>query len=275
MKYFIDFEATQFSKEIISVGCIREDGETFYSLCAPIKGKITPFITNLTGITAEAVSDAMSPDQVFNTFYTWAFSLDAENPEFYCWGDSDIEFLRNTFKRVESKRARFAIGYICGGLENYAKYVSQLVNVRKESLSLLKVNKIINPEATQNHNALDDAVMLKEIYDFINTHPHEQLREMFVESFGAKELAAAANAPKKWNELGLPVGSVCILNKQKVATSVFANIDEAAAWVIKSFMGNQKNDIGVENVKARILKSCYGKPYCGIKWGIVQEAKEV
>lgn len=29
MKYFIDFEATQFSQEIISVGCIREDGQTF------------------------------------------------------------------------------------------------------------------------------------------------------------------------------------------------------------------------------------------------------
>lgn len=31
MKYFIDFEATQFSQEIISIGCIREDGQTFSS----------------------------------------------------------------------------------------------------------------------------------------------------------------------------------------------------------------------------------------------------
>lgn len=35
MKYFIDFEATQFSREIISIGCIREDGQTFYALVAP------------------------------------------------------------------------------------------------------------------------------------------------------------------------------------------------------------------------------------------------
>lgn len=52
MNYFIDFEATQFSGEIISVGCVREDGETFYVLVQPQKGKLTPFITNLTGITA-------------------------------------------------------------------------------------------------------------------------------------------------------------------------------------------------------------------------------
>lgn len=73
MKYFIDFEATQFSEEIISVGCKREDGETFYALVRPIEGKITPFITNLTGITAEMVEEAMSPDTVFEMFYDWAF----------------------------------------------------------------------------------------------------------------------------------------------------------------------------------------------------------
>ena len=31
MKYYIDFEATQYTHEIISVGCVREDGETFKS----------------------------------------------------------------------------------------------------------------------------------------------------------------------------------------------------------------------------------------------------
>ena len=95
MKYFIDFEATQFSEEIISVGCIREDGETFYSLVAPIEGKITPFITNLTGITAEMLQDAMSPDHVFESFYDWAFAND-DTPDFFVWGNSDIDFLRHT-----------------------------------------------------------------------------------------------------------------------------------------------------------------------------------
>ena len=98
MKYFIDFEATQFSEEVISVGCIREDGETFYSLVSPVEGKITPFITNLTGITAEMLQNAMSPDHVFDQFYDWAFNGD-DTPDFFVWGSNDVDFLRHTFVR--------------------------------------------------------------------------------------------------------------------------------------------------------------------------------
>lgn len=83
MKYFIDFEATQFSQEIISIGCIREDGQTFYALVAPKKGKITPFITNLTGITAKMIDSAMSADAVFSKFYDWLFENLDDAPEFF------------------------------------------------------------------------------------------------------------------------------------------------------------------------------------------------
>lgn len=31
MKYFIDFEATQFTNEIIEIGCINEYGDVFHS----------------------------------------------------------------------------------------------------------------------------------------------------------------------------------------------------------------------------------------------------
>ena len=56
MKYFIDFEATQFSGDIISVGCVDETGRRFYSLVKPHKlGLMTGFITDLTGITDEQV----------------------------------------------------------------------------------------------------------------------------------------------------------------------------------------------------------------------------
>ena len=50
MKYFIDFEATQFSEEIISVGCKREDGETFYALVRPVEGKIHIHSMNPVGV---------------------------------------------------------------------------------------------------------------------------------------------------------------------------------------------------------------------------------
>ena len=40
MKYYIDFEAAKYVEEIISVGAVREDGKTFYSLVKPKEGKI-------------------------------------------------------------------------------------------------------------------------------------------------------------------------------------------------------------------------------------------
>ena len=56
MKYFIDFEASQFAEEIISVGCVDELGRSFYSLVRPRRPqKVTGFITNLTGITRDDV----------------------------------------------------------------------------------------------------------------------------------------------------------------------------------------------------------------------------
>lgn len=39
MKYYIDFEAAKHIEEIISVGAVREDGETFYSLVKPKDGE--------------------------------------------------------------------------------------------------------------------------------------------------------------------------------------------------------------------------------------------
>ena len=64
MKYFIDFEAMQFSNYIISVGCVREDGKEFYSLVHTpehTNKNVSKFITDLTGITTEMVEAAPSP----------------------------------------------------------------------------------------------------------------------------------------------------------------------------------------------------------------------
>lgn len=167
MKYFIDFEATQFSGEIISVGCIREDGETFYSLISPVKGKINSFITNLTCITAEMLQDTMSPDHVFESFYDWALTND-DTPDFFVWGNSDVDFLRHTFRRTESRKARMAIGYMAGSIIDYAKIFRKRAKV--DNCSLIKAyNCLVDAEKTQHHNALDDAVLLFEVYKAVGS----------------------------------------------------------------------------------------------------------
>ena len=76
MLYFIDFEASQFTQEIISIGCVCETEQTFYSL-VHTRHKIGNFIQELTGITQAEVNSAPTPDEVFLQFFKW---LEETNP---------------------------------------------------------------------------------------------------------------------------------------------------------------------------------------------------
>jgi inhibitor of KinA sporulation pathway (predicted exonuclease) len=247
MHFFIDFEATQYSEEIISVGCVREDGETFYSLVAPVSGKITPFITNLTGITSKMLETAMSPNNVFEMFYDWVFTSGEETPEFYCWGDSDINFIRNTFKKATSLKARLALGYMCGDIKDYSKEFS-----KKKGIGLLKVLRIFEPEATQNHNSLDDAVMLYKIYQNFSALPPKEQDKIKLGVAGE----ISPDKPK-WFELDLADGAICIINKHKQALHVFTSIDKAVEWIFENKMiGDAKETADRKKVANKILKAC-------------------
>ena len=67
MKYFIDFEANSPSNEIIEIGCVSENGDTFQTYVKPTT-KIDGFITGLTGITNEMVKDAPYIDVALKEF---------------------------------------------------------------------------------------------------------------------------------------------------------------------------------------------------------------
>ncbi len=74
MKFYFDFEANQFTERIISVGCVSETGERYYSLVShntDKKEKITKFITELTGITQEDYDNAPKADYVFLSLSEW------------------------------------------------------------------------------------------------------------------------------------------------------------------------------------------------------------
>ncbi len=168
MKYFIDLEATQFSNEIISIGCVREDGETFYSLVNVAKNKMTNFITELTGITKEDVSTAPSSDEVFTKFYDWLIP-DESKVQFFCYGNADLGFIRKNLNKATTVKAQMALSVLALHLIDYSKCVERHFGLIK-SISLKKVLAYYRQvaEVEQNHNALEDALFLKEIYDRIN-----------------------------------------------------------------------------------------------------------
>ena len=136
MKYFIDFEATQYSHEIISIGCVREDGQTFKSFVYVKPSKMSNFITQLTGITKEDVRNAPTSDEVFSNFYHW-LEGDTEM-EFYCYGDADIEFIRTNLSKTTDMLAISALSIIGTNLNDFAIEVKKYFGLHK-MISLKKL----------------------------------------------------------------------------------------------------------------------------------------
>lgn len=262
MKYFVDFEATQFAGEIISIGCVREDGKTFYSLVAPSNfNKVTEFITKLTGLTVDMLKSAPSADKAFEEFYDWAFDDVDDMPEFYAWGNADIEYLRHTFHNTTSMKARTMMGYMCGDMRNAAKWFSKRTKI-KDCALIRAYNLLIDNAAVQTHNSLDDAMMLAKVVKITDSIPAEELRE----KMGVKKKEEVAPS-----EVEFSVGTVCIVNKKKAVINHFDNLQAAAEWVITTKVGvKQQETINEDNVAKKIKRACLnGKLYFSYKWRLI------
>ena len=164
MRFFIDFEATRFSNRIISVGCVAENNNTFYSLVKPVnKAKVDKFITDLTGITNDMLAVAPSADEVFNRLFDFIeLNTEGSMPEFVVYGNSDKDFLEHTVRYIQDPRASMCALAIKGNLIDFSGEVKRYF-ISECDLSLRKVYMKISSqeELHQNHNALEDAMMLK------------------------------------------------------------------------------------------------------------------
>ena len=266
MKYFVDFEATQFAGEIISIGCVREDGKTFYSLVAPSNfNKVTEFITKLTGLTVDMLKSAPSADKAFEEFYDWVFDDVDDMPEFYAWGNADIEYLRHTFHNAISMKARTMMGYVCGDMRNAAKWFSKRTKIK--DCALIRAYKLlIDDAAIQTHNSLDDAMMLAKVIKITDSISIEELRE----KMGVKKKEEVAPSVKL-SEVEFPVGTVCIINKKKAVINHFDNLQAAAEWLITTKVDvKQQDTINGNNIAKKIKRACLNsKSYFSCRWRLI------
>lgn len=163
MQYFIDFEATQFSERIISIGCIAANGETFKTLVKPVtkKDKVNDFITQLTGITNEMLATAPTANEAFNAFFDFVLeNKDDDAPEYYCYGNSDKQFIERTVSHMTDTRAVTFARALQHSLQDYSVNVKTHFQVNTE-IGLRKAYILIqNEEIEQRHDALEDARML-------------------------------------------------------------------------------------------------------------------
>ena len=256
MKYFIDFEATQFTTEIISIGCIREDGKEFYSLIKPKKiNTLTPFITNLTGITKEMLANEKSSDEVFEEFFDWLF-LDNSIVEFYCYGNSDIEFLKKNLKdRTSSLKAQAALSLIAMSLKDYSLSVKTHFGLIK-NIALKKVANYFNPDENYvAHNALEDAKMLKDVY--FNIQSRKEVSGMPFPEYMSPPVFKKSEDFKNYQIERVNAGET---------ESVYDSLDEAVEY-IESLLEKQGASATKDRIEKRIMKAINLKEkYFNQKW---------
>ncbi len=168
---YIDFEASQFTQEIISIGAVAYNGKEFYSLIN-INGEVGKFITKLTGISKDDIQNAPNAKQVFEDFFCWLLDISnggKEKLQFICYGNSDMTFAINSLKRIaHSLYAQASLSLIITNIVDYAEHVKAYFGL-SQHVSLLKVAQYCTKDDTlvQTHNSLDDAKMLKTVYEKI------------------------------------------------------------------------------------------------------------
>lgn len=226
MNFYLDFEATQFSERIISIGCIADNGASFKTLVKPVKNeKVNAFITQLTGITNEMLENAPTADEAFNAFCDFVKTNNESGvPAYYCYGSSDKNFIQHTVSGMSDFHAIMFASSIQALMVDYSAVVKKYLSTR--GLSLKKLVALIRhvDEVEQNHDALDDAIMLKECYEGLDTLDKDILATEpapIRQSLGANCNSAFAEA---YNKLIEECGQ---LQSVKMAGHIFSMEDRA------------------------------------------------
>ena len=169
MNFYLDFEATQFSERIISIGCVSDTGAEFDTLVKPPKGdKVNKFITNLTGITQEMVENADTADVCFLALRQFIREEShGEETFFFVYGNADKHFIDRTVAKMidpEAKKFAYKLG---ASLIDFSEITQRFF--RMGSISLKNaVAYFRQEEVIQNHHAIDDAELLRELVYMVN-----------------------------------------------------------------------------------------------------------
>lgn len=170
MDIYFDFEATQFSDCIISIGATCDYGD-FECLISGFEKKITPFITQLTGITKEMVQGAPNANEAFIDLWQWLLQMNRASegePVFYhCYGDADRGFLRNTANKIEARPMANFVNKLADSIIDDSKQVCRFFHAKQ--IGVYKALSYFNPELPeQDHDALNDAIALRQLMEHIS-----------------------------------------------------------------------------------------------------------
>lgn len=252
MKFFIDFEATQPENEIISIGIICENGNSFKSLIKPCMGMVSPFVSKLTGIKPEELKTARTADFVFEDLYNWIEEQeinfgDTERAkrQFYTYGNSDINFLRTTLSTLTFE---FAYNMVCSIIANLNDFSKKTESYFERQISLINAyNSISKSDNEQTHDPLIDAMMLQALYNEINDKQ---------EKFNGK--IVSNRKPYNEPQMGeMPHGRFyCKGTGKNAKEREFASIEDAIEWIIETECSkNDRDRISRKKMAVKIMKA--------------------
>ena len=286
MKFCIDFEMNQFSDRIISMGVIAEDGRTFYTLMQPSKPgeKITKFITELTGITQEMIDEAPSADEAFDIFFGWLQDYYSDEvPEYYCYGNSDKQAIKNTTKYMTELTSIVTAQSIAGAMVDYAPKIKDVFNTTTP-VGLARVyNFMKQKNEEQNHNALEDAKMLQYVMKNFSMLKPEDVSNLPKSTHRNRSTAPAiykswANGRGKcWTANTLANAEnwgISARNTNNEQIKYFNNVETAALWMLKYFTTSSagltaKNPDHIQKLINQINEAINsGKKFYGMEWKI-------
>ena len=286
MQFFIDFEATQFSERIISIGCVASNGATFSTLVKPVmkKDKVNRFITELTGITNAMLETAPTADEAFNLFFDFVL---AQGPyglhQYYCYGNSDAQFIERTVSHMNDARAITFAKMLHHELIDFSKDVKLFFQMSTD-IALRKVYSLIqNDNVEQHHDALEDAQMLYEVVRNLTTKCVVEDKTKFanmpktIKPIGKNKLNKAPEKFLSWpNDKWAADTGADETNWKVIAwvgphTKYFDSVETAMMWVIR-YLAKNTSIKNLDHQKMVIERIEYGaktgkQPY-SFNWSI-------
>ena len=267
MNFYIDFEATQPENEIIAIGAVAENGTTFHTLVKPQLSSISPYISQMTHISAEDLEWAPDINKALIEFDAWMMNQESNimNCRFISYGD-DNKFIKSTLPAISNEHAFTVAAILMAKIEDCSAETKRFFH---GTIKLVHAfNYVQATETEQKHNSLEDAMMLQKVYEHMQTHdplPCHPLNKNFK--------AAMANVAVK-----MPSGTFwCATGKKKNAKIVsFENCDEAIDWLITNIMKPKEPEfIHRDKIMAHIMKAIRkDEKYCNFYWRRVKEEKE-
>ncbi len=264
MKFYIDFEATQPENEIIAIGACAENGATFHSLVKPQLSSISPYISQMTHISAEDLEWAPDINKALIEFDAWMMAQESNimNCRFIAYGD-DEKFVKSTLPAITNEHAFTVAAILMAKIEDCSGETKRFFH---GTIKLVHAfNYVQSVETEQKHNPLEDAMMLQKVYEHMQTHeplPCHPLNKNFS--------AAMDNANVK-----MPSGTFwCATSKKKSARVVtFESCDKAIDWLIINVMKAKEPElIHRDRVMAHIMKAIRKEEkYCNFFWYRVKD----